>query len=189
MTIAQSYEFNIVENGSKWFKSRIFELILRYKPEIIQTFFPEFQVINLSSLLNSHIEPYMGKLPRGKLLALPSDVIRHVQGVERGTFGFGEAIPCPFASFLCGIEIDILDKLYPIHGHPVFDLIGFRAEPEESYSLTIDLKACYQYVNRPIWRVGEDAATFIRRRHELGKQYQIALRKLIQEVEEKLGSS
>ncbi|MEM2704314.1 MAG: hypothetical protein QXR45_14275 [Candidatus Bathyarchaeia archaeon] len=84
MTIAQSYEFNIVENGSKWFKSRIFELILRYKPEIIQTFFPEFQVISLSSSLDSYIEPYMGKLPKGKLLALPSDVLRHVRGVERG---------------------------------------------------------------------------------------------------------
>ena len=83
----------------------------------------------------------------------------------------------------------MLDKLYPIHGHPVFDFIGFRAEPEESYSLTIDLKACYQYIDRPIWRVGEDATAFIRRRHELGRQYQNALRKLIQEAEEKLGFS
>ncbi|MEM2363668.1 MAG: hypothetical protein QXO15_04610 [Nitrososphaerota archaeon] len=116
--------------------------------------------------------------------------------MEIGTF-VKEAIPCPFASFLCWIEIDILDKLYPMDGHPVFDLIGLKAEPEESYNLTIDLRACYQYVNRLKMCVGEGVTTFkmmhelkdTRRRHELGRQYQNALRKLIQEVEEKLGSS
>jgi hypothetical protein len=113
-------------------------------------------------------------------------VIRHVQGVERG-LGTLTLIPCSFAKFLSEIEISVLDKLYPIYGHPVFDFIGFRATPEESYNSTIDLNACYQYVTRPIWRIGEDATTFEKRRHELGEQYKNAIKILLKNEEERLG--
>jgi hypothetical protein len=143
---------------------------------------PDFQVVSLGEL-----NPYMGRFPNDKLLALPSNVVRHVQGIERGTFGFGDEIPLPFAKFLSEIEISMLDKLYPIHGHPVFDFIGFKSTPEESYNSTIDLRACYRYITRPIWHTEEDTS-FTKRRHELGEQYKKAIKMLLRNEETRLNS-
>jgi hypothetical protein len=144
---------------------------------------PDFQVVSLGEL-----NPYMGRSPMDRLLALPSDVIRHVQGIERGTFSFGDKIPLPFAKFLSEIEIGTLDKLYPIHGHPVFDFIGLKATPEESYNSTIDLSACYRHITRPTWHV-EEYESFTKRRHELGEQYKKAIKMLLKNEEARLGSN
>jgi len=186
-----SRKFNIIRDDGKWFKSRIVELILNYKPEIIQSLLPNFQIVSLGasdSYMRSIIgyNGYIGNFPRGRHLASPSEVIRHFQGVERGTLA-GYEIPYPFAKFLSEVEIGMLDKLYPIFGHPVFDFIGFKAIPEESYNYTVELSKCYQYVNKMIWQIGEDVVSFTEKRHELGGQYRNAIKMLIKEVEERLG--
>jgi hypothetical protein len=77
------------------FKSRIAELILRYKPHIIRLLMPDFQVVSLGEL-----NPYMGRFPNDKLLALPSNVVRHVQGIERVLSVLVMRFHFPLRSFL-----------------------------------------------------------------------------------------
>jgi len=191
-----SHKFNIIRDGGRWFKSRIIELILNYKPEIIQSLLPDFQIVSLGasdSYIRSIIgyNGYIGIFPRGRHLASPSEAIRHFQGIRYQGMGKGALagyeIPVPFAKFLSEVEIGMLDKLYPIFGHPVFDFIGFKAIPEESYNHTVDLSKCYQYINKPIWQIGEDVISFTEKRHEFGGQYRNAIKMLIKEVEERLG--
>lgn len=74
----QFYNFNLVKNGGKWFKGTLIDLILWYKPKIIEGFFPNC-LLSRESIYGIYVRDHMGRFPKGKQLVSPCQAIKSIQ--------------------------------------------------------------------------------------------------------------